>query len=278
MENPLIKVSCVSYNYKSGDGMTVGVKDLSLEIGKGDFCVILGHNGSGKSTFAKLLNGFLLPDEGTVTVGDIDTKDESKVYELRSKVGMVFQNPDNQMVASIIEDDVAFGPENLGIPREEIIERVDSALAAVGMTEYRTRTPHTLRGGQKQRVAIAAVLAMRPDVLILDESTAMLDPEGRKEVLDVVRDLNKNEGVTVLLITHYMDEAIQADKVFVFDRGSAVLSGTPQQVFSQFDTIRSAKLELPIATAVGAALQRAGYDIPLCLTDEDLCEAICKSK
>jgi len=278
MENPLISVKNASFAYKSADETTVGVQDLSLEIDRGEFCVVLGHNGSGKSTFAKLLNGFLLPDEGEITVDGINTRDEKRTYDLRSKVGMVFQNPDNQMVASIIEDDVAFGPENLGVPREEIVKRVDDALAAVGMTEYRTRTPHKLSGGQKQRVAIAAVLAMRPDVLILDESTAMLDPEGRKEVLGVVRELNEKDGVTVILITHYMDEAIDADKVFIFDRGRSVASGTPREVFGDEEVLRAAKLEPPIATAVGFALNRAGIETPLCLTDEELCEAICKSK
>lgn len=276
--NPIIRVNGVSYSYKTGDGTTVGVKDLSLEIERGSFNVILGHNGSGKSTFAKLLNGFLLPDEGEVYVDDIDVKEEKRVYELRSKVGMVFQNPDNQMVASIIEDDVAFGPENLGVPREEIIQRVDEALAAVGMTEYRTRTPHKLSGGQKQRVAIASVLAMRPNVLILDESTAMLDPEGRKEVLDVVKTLNKRDGVTVLLITHYMDEAIDADRVFIFDRGSCVATGTPREVFADRNKIRAAKLDLPIATSVGFALNEKGLNLPVFLTDDELCEALCKLK
>ncbi|MBR1747093.1 MAG: energy-coupling factor transporter ATPase [Clostridia bacterium] len=276
METPLITARNVSYSYKNGDEVTVGVQDLSLDVNRGEFCVILGHNGSGKSTFAKLLNGFLLPDEGEIFVDGVDTKDEQRVYDIRSKVGMVFQNPDNQMVASIIEDDVAFGPENLGVPREEIIQRVDAALNAVNMTEYRTRTPHKLSGGQKQRVAIAAILAMRPSVLILDESTAMLDPEGRREVLDVVRRLNREDGVTVILITHYMDEAVGADRVFVFDKGRCILRGTPREVFSETDTIRATKLELPVATSVSADLSAAGYDVPLCLTDEELCEAICK--
>ena len=278
MKELLISVNDVSFSYKTGDEETIGVKSLSLQINRGDFVVLLGHNGSGKSTFAKLLNGFLIPDSGSITVGDIDTSDESKVYELRSKVGMVFQNPDNQMVASIIEDDVAFGPENLGIPREEIIERVEEALSTVGMSEHRTRTPFKLSGGQKQRVAIAAILAMRPEVLILDESTAMLDPEGRAEVLETVKRLNKEKNVTVILITHYMDEALNADKVFVLNGGSLVTEGTPREVFSRLDDIKKAKLELPVAAAVSHKLIAAGLNVPVALTDEELTEAICRLK
>ena len=278
MKEILISVNDVSFSYKSGEVETVGVKSLSLEINRGDFVVLLGHNGSGKSTFAKLLNGFLVPDSGTITVGDIDTSDESRVYDLRSKVGMVFQNPDNQMVASIIEDDVAFGPENLGVPREEIIERVEESLNAVGMAEHRTRTPFKLSGGQKQRVAIAAILAMRPEVLILDESTAMLDPEGRAEVMETVRRLNREKNVTVILITHYMDEALNADKVFVLNNGSLVCQGTPREVFADLKSIKNAKLELPVAAAISHKLKNAGIDVPVALTDEELTEAICRSK
>lgn len=278
MKELLISVKDVSFSYKSGEEETVGVRSLSLNIEKGDFVVLLGHNGSGKSTFAKLLNGFLVPDSGTITVGDIDTSDESRVYELRSKVGMVFQNPDNQMVASIIEDDVAFGPENLGVPREEIRERVDEALKAVGMYKHRDRTPFKLSGGQKQRVAIAAILAMRPEVLILDESTAMLDPEGRAEVLNTVMRLNKEKNVTVILITHYMDEALNADKVFVLNKGSLISHGTPREVFSDLKAIKEAKLELPVAAAVSHKLIAAGIDVPVALTDSELTEAICRLK
>ena len=278
MKELLISVNDVSFAYKSGENETVGVQSLSLSIDRGDFVVLLGHNGSGKSTFAKLLNGFLIPDSGTITVGDIDTSDESRVYELRSKVGMVFQNPDNQMVASIIEDDVAFGPENLGVPREEIRERVDEALKTVGMYEHRTRTPFKLSGGQKQRVAIAAILAMRPEILILDESTAMLDPEGRSEVMETIKRLNKDKNVTVILITHYMDEALNADKVFVLNRGSLIAQGDPREVFSDLKAIKKAKLELPVAAAVSHKLIAAGIDVPVALTDEELAEAICRSK
>lgn len=278
MSETVISVENVSYTYKSSQNETVGVKNLSLSIEKGDFVAFLGHNGSGKSTLAKLLNGFLLPDEGKVFVEGTDTADEAKTYEIRSKVGMVFQNPDNQMVASVIEDDIAFGPENLGVEREEIIRRVDWALETVKMSEYRTRTPFKLSGGQKQRIAIAAILAMMPEVLILDESTAMLDPEGRKEVLDTVKRLNKEKNMTVILITHYMDEALEADKVFVFSEGSLIKGGTPREVFSDFGAVEKAKLLLPVATAAGKALVEAGIKINVPLTDEELAEEICSLK
>lgn len=278
MNEIIISAENVSYTYKSSQNETVGVKNLSLSIEKGDFVAFLGHNGSGKSTFAKLLNGFLLPDEGKVFVDGTDTSDEAKTYEIRSKVGMVFQNPDNQMVASVIEDDIAFGPENLGVEREEIIRRVDWALETVKMSEYRTRTPFKLSGGQKQRIAIAAILAMMPEVLILDESTAMLDPEGRKEVLDTVKRLNKEKNMTVILITHYMDEALEADKIFVFSEGSLIKGGTPREVFSDFEAVEKAKLLLPVATAAGKALKEAGFDIAVPLTDEELTEEICSLK
>ncbi len=213
----VIELKNVHYSYKSGnDESTVGVKAIDLEINQGEFVVLLGHNGSGKSTLAKLFNGFLIPDVGDAVINGINTKEEERIFEIRSKVGMVFQNPDNQMVASIIEDDIAFGAENLGVERNEIIRRVDWALSAVGMLEHKKHTPFKLSGGQKQRIAIAAILAMMPEILILDESTAMLDPKGRREVLEVVKNLNA-EGMTVILITHYMEEAISADKVYVMN-------------------------------------------------------------
>lgn len=278
MKEIIVSVDNAAYTYKNGEEETVGVKNLCLEIYRGEFVVVLGHNGSGKSTFAKLLNGFLTPDEGKIIVDGIDTSDENRIFELRSKVGMVFQNPDNQMVASIIEDDIAFGPENLGVPREEIIERVNWALAAVHMSEHRDRTPFKLSGGQKQRVAIAAILAMLPEVLILDESTAMLDPEGREEVLETVRRLNKDKGVTVILISHYMDEALEADKVFVMSGGKVISQGEPRTVFSDFKALNEAKLEPPVATAVSKALRESGFDIEIALTDEELTEGICRLK
>lgn len=273
MDN-IISVQNVSYDYVSGNTTNRGVSEINLDIERGSFVVFIGHNGSGKSTLAKLLNGFFVPDQGKVLVNDIDTADEEKTFEIRSKVGMVFQNPDNQMVASIIEDDLAFGPENLGVKREEIKERIDWALKTVNMEEYRNRTPNRLSGGQKQRIAIAAILVMKPEVLILDESTAMLDPKGRDEVMDTVLKLNSEEGMTVILITHYMEEAIRADKVAVMNEGRIVLAGKPKEVFEKVDIIRDAKLELPVATKVSVELRKLGYDIPLALTEEELVESL----
>jgi energy-coupling factor transport system ATP-binding protein len=270
----IISVQNVSYDYVSGNTTNRGVSEINLDIERGSFVVFIGHNGSGKSTLAKLLNGFFVPDQGKVLVNDIDTADEEKTFEIRSKVGMVFQNPDNQMVASIIEDDLAFGPENLGVKREEIKERIDWALKTVNMEEYRNRTPNRLSGGQKQRIAIAAILVMKPEVLILDESTAMLDPKGRDEVMDTVLKLNSEEGMTVILITHYMEEAIRADKVAVMNEGRIVLAGKPKEVFEKVDIIRDAKLELPVATKVSVELRKLGYDIPLALTEEELVESL----
>ena len=273
----IIRIENVSFSYKSGDETTLGVKDLSLSVEEGEFFVLLGHNGSGKSTLAKLISGFLTPDEGSITVNGIDASDEERVFDLRSTVGMVFQNPDNQMVASIIEDDIAFGCENLGIPPAEIRERVDWALETVGMTDRKTGTPFKLSGGQKQRVAIAAILAMRPKILILDESTSMLDPEGRKEVLDTVRRLNKEHGMTVLLITHYMDEAVSADRIGVMSKGELLASGSPKEIFGQPELLNSAKLEPPFATGVSYELQRDGFALGVCLSDEELVEGLCRS-
>ena len=268
-EGAVIKVDNVSYDYRSGEHVSRGVRGVSLVVNRGEFVVLLGHNGSGKSTLAKLLNGFVVPDEGTVTVEGIDTRDNERIYELRAKVGMVFQNADNQMVASVIENDIAFGPENLGVPREEIEKRITWALDAVNMSEHRKRSPNKLSGGQKQRIAIAAILAMYPDVLILDESTAMLDPKGRAEIMETIQRLNKEKGLTVILITHYMDEAIAADKIFVMNEGRVIAEGTPREVFSATDKIAEAKLELPVASKISAELRRAGLDIPFALTDED---------
>lgn len=272
-----IEIKNASYNYKSVDGEeTVGVKNISLSIEKGDFVALLGHNGSGKSTLAKLFNGFLIPNEGDVLINDINTREEKRIFEIRSKVGMVFQNPDNQMVASIIEDDIAFGAENLGIEREEIIRRVEWALDAVGMLEHRKHTPFKLSGGQKQRIAIAAILAMCPEILILDESTAMLDPKGRKEVLDVVKRLNEKQGMTVILITHFMEEAIDCNKVYVMNEGQIMYGGTPKQVFADEQLIKTAKLELPIASQLSHRLKKNGINIEDSLTVEDIVEEICQ--
>lgn len=277
-EGAVIKVDNVSYDYRSGEHVSRGVRGVSLVVNRGEFVVLLGHNGSGKSTLAKLLNGFVVPDEGTVTVEGIDTRDNERIYELRAKMGMVFQNADNQMVASVIENDIAFGPENLGVPREEIEKRITWALDAVNMSEHRKRSPNKLSGGQKQRIAIAAILAMYPDVLILDESTAMLDPKGRAEIMETIQRLNKEKGLTVILITHYMDEAIAADKIFVMNEGRVIAEGTPREVFSATDKIAEAKLELPVASKISAELRRAGLDIPFALTDEELTEGLCGLK
>lgn len=279
MVNSIIEFKDVSYDYKSGNEVVSrGVKDINISIERGCFCVILGRNGSGKSTFAKLMNGFIEPDTGDVTVNGINTKNEDTIFDIRSKVGMVFQNPDNQMVASIIEDDLAFGPENLGIEREEIRRRVDWALKTVDMYEHKNRTPNKLSGGQKQRVAIAAILAMLPEVLILDESTAMLDPKGRGEVLETVRLLNRKENMTVILITHYMDEAIDADRVLVMREGEVIKDGTPSEVFADEDVVLRAGLELPQAAKVAGCMRKLGFDVPVVLTDIEFTEAVCRLK
>lgn len=272
----IIEINNVSFSYKTDDVMTVGVKNLSLNIAEGEFFVLLGHNGSGKSTLAKLINGFLSPNEGEITVNGIKTSDEKRIFDLRSTVGMVFQNPDNQMVASIIEDDIAFGCENLGVAPDEIRRRVDWALETVGMSEHKTRTPFKLSGGQKQRVAIAAILAMMPKVLILDESTSMLDPEGRKEVIETVKRLNSEHGMTVVLITHYMDEAVSADRIGVMNGGELVLTGSPSEVFGQPEILKEAKLELPFPTAVSHNLISAGLPVNICLDDDSLTEELCR--
>lgn len=272
----IIEINDVSFSYKTDESLAVGVKNVSLSVEEGEFFVLLGHNGSGKSTLAKLINGFLSPDEGKITVADIDVSDENRVFDLRSTVGMVFQNPDNQMVASIIEDDIAFGCENLGVPPEEIRRRVDWALETVGMSDRKNGTPFKLSGGQKQRVAIAAILAMLPKVLILDESTSMLDPEGRKEVLDTVRTLNKEHGMTVILITHYMDEAVSADRIGVMNGGELVLTGSPNEVFGSPKVLKEARLELPFATAVAYELAAKGIPVGVCLDDDALTEELCR--
>lgn len=274
----IIEIKNASYSYKTEEGATEAVNSVTLDIYKGSFVVFLGHNGSGKSTLAKMCNGFLLPDVGDVFVNGINTKEEKHIYEIRSTVGLVFQNPDNQMVASIIEDDIAFGPENLGVPREEIIERVDWALKVVGMEKYRTHTPFKLSGGQKQRIAIAGILAMKPTVLILDESTAMLDPKGRKEVLETIKKLKTEQNITVILITHYMDEALDADNVVVLNEGKILMQGAPKEIFSKKELLAKTKLELPIATYISNELRHLGIPVPISLTDEELVEGICQSK
>ena len=249
------------------------LKDISLSIDKGDFVALLGHNGSGKSTFAKHMNAILLPSAGTMTVGGIDTKDESQRFTLRSHVGMVFQNPDNQIVATIVEEDVAFGPENLGIPPQEIRKRVDDALKAVEMYEYREHAPSQLSGGQKQRVAIAGIIAMRPDCIVLDEPTAMLDPSGRREVMNTIHMLNREYGITIVLITHYMEEAAQANRVVVMDDGKVVLDNTPKEVFSHVETLKKIGLDVPQVTELAYRLQQAGCPVDVHMISEEECVA-----
>ena len=249
------------------------LKDISLSIDKGDFVALLGHNGSGKSTFAKHMNAILLPSAGTMTVDGIDTKDESQRFTLRSHVGMVFQNPDNQIVATIVEEDVAFGPENLGIPPQEIRERVDDALKAVEMYDYREHAPSQLSGGQKQRVAIAGIIGMRPDCIVLDEPTAMLDPSGRREVMNTIHMLNREYGITIVLITHYMEEAAQANRVVVMDDGKVVLDNTPKEVFSHVETLKKIGLDVPQVTELAYRLQQAGCPVDVHMISEEECVA-----
>lgn len=256
------------------ESQTPAVNGVTFSVRKGEFVSVIGHNGSGKSTLARLICGLLQADEGSVEVWGLDLSDQKNVYEVRRHTGIVFQNPDNQMVASIVEDDVAFGPENLGVEREEIGRRIEWALEAVGMTKYRHATPTRLSGGQKQRIAVAGVLAIRPDILILDESTAMLDPRGRKEVIDVVRRLNKEEGMTILLITHFMEEALLADRTIVMNRGEIVMQGTPQDIFENGDALLAYNLCLPEITTIANTLRAGGIDTPPCLHPEELAKGI----
>ena len=249
MSDTIIKFDNVSFAYELEDeGIVNAVNDFSLEVPEGQFLAVLGHNGCGKSTVAKLINGILVPNKGKVTVEGMDTSDEEKTVDIRKTVGMVFQNPDNQIVATIVEDDVAFGPENLGVEPSEIRKAVDSALKAVGMYEFRKREPHRLSGGQKQRVAIAGVIAMNTKCIVMDEPTAMLDPQGRKEVMDTVMKLNREFGITVILITHYMDEAVKADRVIVMDGGRIAMDGTPKEVFRNVERMKKLGLDVPQAT------------------------------
>ncbi|MCL2396760.1 MAG: energy-coupling factor transporter ATPase [Defluviitaleaceae bacterium] len=252
---------------------------VDITVKQGEFVAVLGHNGSGKSTLAKQINCLLLPTSGTVWVKGIATADGDRAWDIRSSVGMVFQNPDNQIIATIVEEDVAFGPENLGVAPAEIRKRVNGALAAVGMTQYAGNPPHYLSGGQKQRVAIAGILAMRPDIIVLDEPTAMLDPIGRREVMDVVKILNREEGITIIFITHFMDEAVQADRVIVMEEGKIAMEGTPHAVFSRIDELKAIGLDVPQCAEIGLRLRQAGIDMPTdILTIDELVEAICQYK
>ena len=260
MDN-IIEVKNVTFEYSDGDRQKTVIKDFSVDIKRGSFTVILGHNGSGKSTLAKLLNGLYKPASGAVFVDGVDTTDEENDLEIKRKVGMVFQNPDNQLVASIVEDDVAFGPENLGFSPREIRERVDDALRAVDMYDYRKSTPHHLSGGQKQRVAIAGIIAMRPDCIVLDEPTAMLDPKGRSEIISTIKRLNRENGITVVLITHFMEEAADADRVIVMDDGKIIKDSTPVEVFSDVKTLKDVGLDVPQTTELLFALKNAGIGV-----------------
>jgi energy-coupling factor transporter ATPase len=244
------------------EGIVRAIDGIDLDIKKGDFVAILGHNGSGKSTVAKEINAILEPTEGVLFVNGFDTSKEENIWDIRQSAGMVFQNPDNQLVASVVEEDVAFGPENLGVPTDDIVKRVAFALEKVGMTAYRTSSPNHLSGGQKQRIAIAGILAMKPKCIVLDEPTAMLDPNGRKEVIATIHELNKKEGITILLITHYMDEVVDCDKVIVMDNGKIVMHGTPREIFSRPEEVKKHKLDLPQATELAYELKKDGLDLP----------------
>ena len=271
---PILSARDVSFaydNYEEKKLPPVVLEEISLDVQPGEFVAVLGHNGSGKSTLAKHFNAILLPTSGTVYVGGIDTKEEDRLYDIRQTAGMVFQNPDNQLVATIVEEDVAFALENLGVPPEEIRRRVDESLKAVGMYEYREHSPHQLSGGQKQRVAIAGIIAMRPKCIVLDEPTAMLDPQGRREVLQTIRQLGDQFGITVVLITHYMDEAARCDRVVVVDNGKIILDGIPRKVFSHVEQLKSVGLDVPQVTELAWLLRQDGYDLPDDIIFEEEC-------
>ena len=281
MSENMIKASNLTFKYINEEEKIekVAVNSVSLEVKKGEFLVVLGHNGSGKSTIAKHMNALLLPKEGKMLIDGMDTVEDSLLWEIRSRAGMVFQNPDNQLVATIVEEDVAFGPENLGVDPDEIRRRVDDSLKKVGMYEYRKHAPHLLSGGQKQRIAIAGILAMMPKCIILDEPTAMLDPSGRKEVMETIKDVNENLGITIILITHYMDEAAQADRVIVMDQGEIKLEGTPREVFSNVTEVKRIGLDVPQVTELAYELQKEGIDISTeILNIDEMVEKLCQLK
>lgn len=277
----MIKISKLIHDYIQRDeegnpsGTIRAINDISLDVEQGQFIAILGHNGSGKSTLAKHLNALLFPTEGAVWVNGLDTKDQSLLWEIRQTAGMVFQNPDNQIIGQVVEEDVGFGPENMGVPTEKIWERVEESLKTVGMYEYRKKSPNRLSGGQKQRVSIAGVIAMHPKCIIMDEPTAMLDPSGRADVINAAMKLNREEGITIILITHYMEEAIRADRVFVMDEGKIAMQGTPREVFSQVEKMQAIHLDVPQVTLLGHLLREKGLDIPEgILTREELAQAL----
>jgi energy-coupling factor transport system ATP-binding protein len=275
----MIKSENVEFKYERSEGVTEVLKGINLHIKDGEFVVLMGHNGSGKSTFAKLLNGILLPNAGSLYVAGMDTRDDANLWSIREKAGMIFQNPDNQIVATIVEEDIAFGPENLGVPSEEIRERVNRVLKIVDMDGYHKRPPHMLSGGQKQRIAIAGVLAMQPACIILDEPTAMLDPSGREEVMKIIMKLNKEEKMTVILITHFMDEAIYADRLLVIDEGKIHLEGKPREVFSKVEAMQKIGLDVPEVTKLASALKASGLAIDdQIITNEEMVAALCQLK
>lgn len=279
MSKDMLNASNVYFSYKTEDEEKLVLDDVSISIKAGEFVVILGHNGSGKSTIAKHFNAILLPNSGDVLVEGLNTKDENNIWNVRQRAGMVFQNPDNQIVATIVEEDVAFGPENLGVPSDEIRVRVDEALNAVNMIDYKEHGPHLLSGGQKQRVAIAGVLAMKPKCIILDEPTAMLDPSGRKEVISTIQRLNKEENITIVLITHYMEEAAKADRIIVMDSGKPVIEGTPREVFKEVEKLKNIGLDVPQMTELAYKLRQSGVALKEdILTIEEMVDEICQLK
>ena len=279
--NTMIECRNLVFKYTASENQEekIAINDVNLQITEGEFIAILGHNGSGKSTMAKHMNALLIPTDGKMLVNKMDTSDMNNLWNIRETAGMVFQNPDNQLVATIVEEDVAFGPENLGVPPEEIRKRVDEALERVGMSEYKRHAPHLLSGGQKQRIAIAGILAMQPKCIIFDEPTAMLDPSGRKEVLDTIIDLNRNYGITVILITHYMDEAAKADRIVVMDKGKLILDGKPRDVFANVEKMKNIGLDVPQVTELSYELQKVGINIDTRILDvNEMVNAICQLK
>ena len=275
MHEERILIDKVAYTYEEAD--EPALDGVSARVKPGEFVAVLGHNGSGKSTLAKLVNALYIPTDGRVVVCGFDTRDEDKVWDIRQQAGMIFQNPDNQIVATVVREDVAFGMENLGVPHDDMVKRIDEALAAVRMTDYADAAPHMLSGGQKQRVAIAGILAMQPSVIIADEATAMLDPSGRKEVLKTIKRLNREKGITVVWITHFMEEAAQADRIVVMNKGTTVLTGTPREVFEQVETLREMHLDVPHMTDLSQDLRAEGMPLPAgILTVEEMAEEVCK--
>ncbi|WP_073184553.1 energy-coupling factor transporter ATPase [Anaerosphaera aminiphila] len=273
----MIKIKNVFFKYENSEESNYVIEDLNFEVEEGEFVAVLGHNGSGKSTLAKLINGLIVPTSGEVTVDDMNTKKDEEIWNVRSRAGMVFQNPDNQLVATVVEEDVAFGPENLGVPTEEIQKRVDLSLEAVGMSDHRKSSPHMLSGGQKQRVAIAGILAMSPEYIILDEPTAMLDPIGRREVMDTIKKLNREQKKTIILITHYMDEAALSDRLVIMEAGKIILEGKPREVFSHVEKVKSIGLDVPQVTELAYELKMDGFDIDeKVLSVDELVGEICR--